>query len=479
LGGASTGPSDAEVRPVCKSLAKMIRDRDGGFCRDHAPAISLDGNPRDRQADCAKAYAFLTEGTDACRVRPDSPLGHYFERGFCTSMALVSSALRAGDRTLCGSDPRCLAVLSDPATCGSEGIKVAEERYTAKYCDFFSQTIGTAGDRAATRPERSVKKLIAALESPRAAERLEAAAALQALGGEARAAIPALVSRFADPDQGVALEAEITLASMGRASVPALVKILRGSETDRRSRAVSTLLRMQPSEARDAVPALIEQFRLQDYPGVDGRPEAEEALIRIGTPAIPELSKALSKDPITCVHAAEALGGIGPLASKATPALIQALASPEAWPDATNAITGCYLYEGIRTPAVPYLIEALKDKNEQIRSRSAVVLGKIMPPAPEAVAALAGLLRDDSSAVRWSAAEALGFLGPEAAAAVPHLMTFAKAEGEDAASIALAALGRIGKPASPAIPLIRELRAKGSKGLRRVADEALKEIGAP
>ena len=56
-----------------------------------------------------------------------------------------------------------------------------------------------------------------------------------------------------------------------------------------------------------------------------------------------------------------------------------------------------------------------------VRRSAADALGKIGPPAAEAVPALAAALHDPDEDVRRSAADALGKIGPAAAEAVPAL----------------------------------------------------------
>jgi HEAT repeat protein len=70
--------------------------------------------------------------------------------------------------------------------------------------------------------------------------------------------------------------------------------------------------------------------------------------------------------------------------------------------------------------AVPALITTLKDQNVDVRRYAASVLGEIGPPAvPELIAAL----KDQDAEVRRHAASALEKNGPEAKEAVPALIT--------------------------------------------------------
>jgi HEAT repeat protein len=66
----------------------------------------------------------------------------------------------------------------------------------------------------------------------------------------------------------------------------------------------------------------------------------------------------------------------------------------------------------IGKPAVEPLIQALKDKNEEVRGRVAAALEVIGKPAVEP---LIQALKDKNDDVRWSAARALEVIGDERA----------------------------------------------------------------
>jgi HEAT repeat protein len=57
--------------------------------------------------------------------------------------------------------------------------------------------------------------------------------------------------------------------------------------------------------------------------------------------------------------------------------------------------------------AVPDLVNGLYQRQAQVRLTSAMALGRIGPPAKEAIPMLGKLLRDQSSEVRKAASEAL------------------------------------------------------------------------
>lgn len=77
----------------------------------------------------------------------------------------------------------------------------------------------------------------------------------------------------------------------------------------------------------------------------------------------------------------------------------------------------------IGDPAVPALISALHDlKDRALRVAAARALARIGPPAQEAVPDLITALEDDDEDLRKAAVHALGQIGNAASAAVPKLM---------------------------------------------------------
>ena len=76
----------------------------------------------------------------------------------------------------------------------------------------------------------------------------------------------------------------------------------------------------------------------------------------------------------------------------------------------------------IGSPAVPSLIEALKNQDHNLRWHAASVLGDLGTEAAPAVPALTTALQDEDGQVRLYATLALGNIGTAAKAAVPSLM---------------------------------------------------------
>ncbi|MFZ8842411.1 HEAT repeat domain-containing protein, partial [Thermoflexus sp.] len=164
---------------------------------------------------------------------------------------------------------------------------------------------------------------------------------------------------------------------------------------------------------------------------------AARALGQIGPPAVPALIQALrDEDRDVRWMAAWALGEIGD--PQATPALTEALKDKESlvcW-------MAAWALGKIGVPALPALLEALQDKDEEweVRYAAALALGQIGDP--QATPALIQALRDENLVVRWAAAEALRKIGDPQA--LPALLEALKDEDEGVRRAAAEALGQIG-----------------------------------
>jgi len=93
--------------------------------------------------------------------------------------------------------------------------------------------------------------------------------------------------------------------------------------------------------------------------------------------------------------------------------------------------------------AVPDLTRALKDRDAAVRTRAAVLLGKMGPAARAAVPGLIEAIKDRSDLVRVEAVEALGKIGQEARAAVPPLTETLKDKAYSVRQAAMVAIRKI------------------------------------
>jgi eukaryotic-like serine/threonine-protein kinase len=171
-----------------------------------------------------------------------------------------------------------------------------------------------------------VVELMAGLEARDANARWKAAEALGNMGGQARAAVPALIGLLGDQQEVVRWRTAEALGKIGpdaARAVPALIRTLSGSGLAP-TEAAKALGRIGPP-ARESVPALATGLGSSD---VYFRREIAKALARMGgdaAPAVPALTGALrDKDKVVRLEAVKALGRVGGAARAAVPALTAA-----------------------------------------------------------------------------------------------------------------------------------------------------------
>jgi HEAT repeat protein len=140
--------------------------------------------------------------------------------------------------------------------------------------------------------------------------------------------------------------------------------------------------------------------------------------------------------------------------------------------------TACVLLGKIGPTALPGLIEALSDKEDDIRQGwVARTIGRIGRDAAGAVPALMRALESDSAHVRQAAAEALSQIGPSSESVVPGLIRLL---GDPLANVRLAAvraLTHVGLPSDPEIPRLLELLLDQDDEIREAAVGALAQVG--
>jgi len=134
-------------------------------------------------------------------------------------------------------------------------------------------------------------------------------------------------------------------------------------------------------------------------------------------------------------------------------------------------------------PAVPDLIDALRDKDDDVRIWAAITLGQIGPDAVSAVEPLVALLRDEQHPqVISCAVRSLGEIGPGAKAALPVLAAMVQNPGFTARVFATQAFWRVGPKgraeASIVVPiLIDQFVTSKDTRMREWVTEILCEIG--
>ena len=195
------------------------------------------------------------------------------------------------------------------------------------------------------------------------------------------------------------------------------------------------------------------------------------------------------EDEATRLNAAYALGTIG---EPAIPTLIEALRqeSKAAWnrnlerDDFTNPsqLDSIYGLAAVGESVVSALVEVLGDTDWWTRAGAAAALGCIGESAYSAVPTLIEALKDDSEWVRRNAADTLGNIGPSARSAVPALI---EALGDNRPvsrwslsdsplrENAIIALAKMGQLPQTAIPVLKDALQDENQYIRSWAAIAL------
>ena len=161
-------------------------------------------------------------------------------------------------------------------------------------------------------------------------------------------------------------------------------------------------------------------------------------------------------------NAIGAIGGIGPAASEAIPALIDALDSKKvrggrAAVRIQSAMRVSLALASVGPAAIPALQIALESKDAEQRAGAARALGAMGPAAGIAAPALTKNLADGSEAARQDAVDALGQIGAPARPAILVALGDADAKRRAGAALALAQLGAAAKDAAAAlIPILEK-----------------------
>jgi HEAT repeat protein len=259
----------------------------------------------------------------------------------------------------------------------------------------------------------------------------------------------------------------------------ALVAALNDRDTQVRWAAAEGLLAIR--DGRGAVPALLEMASDRTTRvRLGARIRRARAFIRYDRAAEGNMLR------IAAIHA---LGRFGAAAAPAVPVLLEALKDGDdltrwyaaqslgeigpAAKSAVPALTGLLRSKfGIPlTPGAPRLVAKGPDRFAVAAAQS---LGQIGPDASPAVDALIEALADPDEALRAEAAQALGRIGAEAAASIPLLVRALLDHGSSVDQIASTALGQIG--AAAVAPLIEALKIQDAE-VRQLAIDALGEVG--
>ncbi len=312
--------------------------------------------------------------------------------------------------------------------------------------------------------------LLEEFQSNRAGLGDEAGIALWRLGEKAERVWPALLPMARGPLEKTAAARNL-LASFGPLVVPLLQSALREDEAARREAAAEILGRIGPP-ARPAVPDLIAALK-DKSPNVSL--VSAIALAEIdptrAAPAVPALMDSLT--PPT----AHALANIGPNARAAVPSLLAALKPhKDSTDDHLLHIEAQTALARIGRPAVPAILEAMKERKNGVAPLAAEALGWILPPPKEAIPALLEALAADRAhgGVYLRALARLGTPAPEVVPVLSKLLAEPTLRAE-----AAVALVRVDPAQSEKVvpPLVRDFK-EGDESVRLQAADALARLGS-
>jgi len=352
----------------------------------------------------------LTDASRHKRLAAAEALGSIGPAAGSAAAALVR-ALADAEAPVARAAEESLARIGEPAVVplvealsdGDARVRVAS-----------ASALGRMGDHAAS----AVLALVSALHDPDPELREAAAEALASIGPSAADAVPALARAQADADYRVDRAATRALGAMGAPAVPALMAILAGGRGD----------------------------SLWDV---------NEALARIGEPAVASLIAALEARPVGGAHRNRISSALGAIGGPAVPELARLLSDPRAGvrTDAARALCGALWTVGLRidAPPVAEAVKALTDAGEYVRACNVAALGGAAPLSGDVIRAVAARLNDRDLQVRWQAASALERLGSAAAPAVPALVEALPRGCKHVHSGIIDALASIGRAAVPAL----------------------------
>lgn len=260
------------------------------------------------------------------------------------------------------------------------------------------------------------------------------------------------------------------LAKIGESALPALIEALGSPKRETRSLADAALARM----GSVAVPPLSKL--LYDGTGVaqifGTEYHAVRALRFIGdSRGVPALIKSLESDYLSVVgEAATALGEIGDPAAKEP--LVKALENPRNW-HSTSIFGIAGALAAFKEPdAFPRLSVLAKDENWYLRRAAIGALPAV--GGEKSLSILLELVNHEHKATRGDAAIALGKLGDPRA--VPALIEALSDPESFIISSAAWSLGEIGDPR--ALPYLRKMASRTKEHLQGTANEAIRKIEA-
>jgi HEAT repeat protein len=424
------------------------------------------------------------------------------------SIPLLENVLKDADPTVRGEVLEILAEIGKPAVPAL--IQALGQEKTVYWACLVLGEIGPDAADAAS----ALADVLAVNGRPEV--RREAALALGSIGPAAASATPTLSKALGDREVSVVAGAAYALGRIGpeaKPAVPALEKCADGADLLLRTISTWALAKIERgNEARrlDAVSLLAAalgsrqpQVRLAAARGLaDLRPAPElvlpaiknalenrdmavattavEALASLGEPALPALIDALKIERIRPA-VARILGGMGPQAKKAVPALAEIVVRDGRIPARCEALMALGAIGPDAAESVSAVVEALRGTREDVCYAACYALGRMGPSAIAAEAELRKKLADPNESITLSAAWALARIDPTSAEiarqSVPLLIKGLADSEPRVRTEAAVSLGRLGPLAKDAAPALKTALHDTDEMARDAAEKALKATG--
>jgi HEAT repeat protein len=465
------GQAGPEAKGAVGAMAQLLGDRSAKVRAHAAHALQGIGPP----AAAAASALVKAAGDPDAHVRREAVMALYYTRSDRKLLIpVLSKALEDSDPAVRVAALDALTSIGDAAV---PTLSKALEKPALRY--WAALALGELGDKA----KPAVAALTAALKDDQPVTRREVLVALARIGPDAAASVPAIIPLLSDKDKTVAHAAAFALGRMGPAAAGAADALRKGQEGSEEElmRTVSTwaLAHVEPDNKElraDAIKRLISALQAEN-PRVQSA--ALKGLIELEPdPAklVPILSGVLCQGETQLVD--EAFAAVAAMGDAATPALIEALKSPEACLRATALLAQLGPKAGVAAPA---LAAALGDPNPEVRREALFALASMGPEAAPALAAITQALDDPEMRVRAIAAYALGRIGEGAHGAIPKLRTELQSSDPVVRVAAAWALVHVSPDASQVASDVLPVLTQGLKNnvvaVRRGSAEALGHLG--
>jgi HEAT repeat protein len=469
-------------------LLKLLDDADPIVVTQAAVAVGHiredDGRETIPEADVA-VYASAIEPLAKTAVHSDARARRaalHALRRLSPSPAVVAPLI---SRHLADADPSVvLAALHTVADLGDDAVPLLVEALKDPKSRYWAEVaLAEMGPEAAA----AVEPLTAAAAEGEPEERLQAILALASIGEKASSAAPVLVKAIESDDATVRLAAAFALGRTRSGEADAcLTKAAASDDAFFGAVASWALARIHPQDKALVDTALTRLRAGLASPDADARSASVSGLSDLAEGLDAPAREALAADFMPLVSDPETKVGIAAgaalirLGAAAVPTLKSKLADPAV---RLNVIEILSAMGTTAKPALPDLLEGLKDADPVMRGDVAIAIGAIGSDAADAVPSLLTLVKDTAvpAGARYAAAYALGRIGAPAADAETTLRELADSEDELMATVAAWAALKI-KPSDPAlvekaVPLLRRA-LRGERDIARLeAAVALGDIG--